>query len=152
VRIATPADVTTLVSLMAEFYAESGFELDRPLAASAFAALLADERLGRVWLLEADGEAAGHVVATVRFGMEHAGLVACIDDLYVQPRFRRRGLAGRALAELRSWCESIGVRAMTVEVGPDNVAARAAYRRFGMTAATDRLLLTLALARPAHLG
>lgn len=149
-RRATPEDVPTLVALMADFYAESGYELDRPLAASAFSALLADERLGSAWILEAGGEAAGHAVITLRFGMEFAGLVACIDDLYVAPRFRRQGLAAAALAEIRDHCARSGVRAITVEVGRDNAAALAAYLRIGLSAAPDRQLLSVALARPAH--
>lgn len=51
-RTAVPNDESRLVELMAEFYAEAGFELDCEHAAAAFAALLADDRLGQVWLLE----------------------------------------------------------------------------------------------------
>jgi hypothetical protein len=70
VREATADDVGTLVELMAEFYAESGFVLDRQRAARAFAVLLDDARLGRVWLVEravagaAPRDVAGYVVAT----------------------------------------------------------------------------------------
>ena len=50
-RSATTDDTQTLVDLMAEFYAESGYVLDRPHAAAAFSELLADPRLGRAWSL-----------------------------------------------------------------------------------------------------
>lgn len=43
-RQAQLKDIATLVKLMAEFYAESNYELDRPIAEQAFATLLADER------------------------------------------------------------------------------------------------------------
>ena len=51
-REAGRADVPELVGLMRAFYAESGFTLDEERAAAGFAALLADARLGRVWLIE----------------------------------------------------------------------------------------------------
>ncbi len=149
-RRATQADVPILISLMADFYAESGYDLDRSLAERAFLALIADERLGRVWLIEAGGESVGHAVVTLRFGMEYAGILACIDDLYVKPQARRQGLASAALSEIRDFCEATGVCAITVEVAHDNGAAQAAYRRLGLSPALDRQLLSLALAKPAH--
>jgi len=149
-RRATLSDIPALVALMAEFYAESGFELDRPLAESAFSAIIGDERLGIVWIIECDGEDVGHVVMTLRFGMEFAGLIACVDDLYVRPSHRGKGLAVAALSEIRELCKNRGVRAMTVEVGHGNVPAQAAYRRIGFAEAPDRQLLSLALASAAH--
>jgi len=150
VRQATAADVPTLVALMADFYAEAGYTLERPLAQRAFLALVGDRGLGGAWLIEADGEVAGYVVLTWRFGMEFGGLVACIDDLYVRPPYRNRGLAAGALAALRERCRAQGVRALTVEVAPDNAAAQAVYRRLGLVEVAGRQLLALPLAPPAH--
>ena len=52
VREAGRADVPELVGLMGSFYAESGYVLDEERARTGFEALLADERLGRIWLIE----------------------------------------------------------------------------------------------------
>ena len=153
-RPAASADIETLVDLMGEFYAESGYVLDREHAAQAFAALLAEPRLGRVWLVEAHAPdagvaAAGYVVLTFAFGMEYGGLMAAIDDLYIRPAYRNRGLGGAALIEVRERCAKLGVRAIGVEVDAGNDAARAVYRRTGFVA-TDRLLMTLRLADPTY--
>jgi GNAT superfamily N-acetyltransferase len=150
VRRARPDDILTLVSLMAVFYAEAGYNLDRERAASAFATLIADERLGCVWIIEVEREKVGHVVVTLRYAMEYGGLIACLDDLYVKPAWRNKGLAGAALAEVRKYCETAGIRAMTVEVGYGNVPAQTVYRRAGFVEAADRQLLVMALAAPSH--
>ena len=134
---------------MAEFYAESGFVLDRPHAAAAFSALLGDPRLGRVWLIERDEAIAGYVVLTFVFAMEYGGLTAVVDDFYVRPAFRGAGAGTAALAEVRDRCAELGVRALSVEVGDDNVVARSAYRRTGFVM-TDRRLMKLGLAAPTH--
>ena len=63
-RPATVRDIPALVELMREFYAEAGFQLPEENARRTFAELLGDPRLGRVWLIEVDGEPAGHVVLT----------------------------------------------------------------------------------------
>jgi GNAT superfamily N-acetyltransferase len=151
VREATPGDIPRLVSLMAEFYAESDYPLPTEAATRAFASLLDDTRLGRVWLIEADGEPAGYVVLTVGYSMEFGGLRGFVDDLFVRAAYRGRGLASAVLAEVRRTAEALGVRALLVEVGPDNDRARRVYTRSGFVD-SGRLLLTQPLAAPTHLG
>jgi GNAT superfamily N-acetyltransferase len=149
-RKASPDDVPRLVALMAEFYAEAAYPLNHQRAAEAFAALLADEHLGQVWFIHADSKDVGHVIVTLCFSMEYGGLIAFVDDLFVQAAFRRAGLGTAALAEVRAFCAKRGVRAVLVETGPDNVAAQALYRRAGFVN-TDRHLLALRLADPTHI-
>ena len=149
-RPATFSDIPALIDLMTEFYAESGYALDCPLATTAFTTLLADQRLGYVWLIQAESAVVGHVVVTLKFAMEYGGMVACIDDLYVVPAARNKGLSTAALLHIREVCERTGIRAITVEVGADNGPAQAAYRRVGFLEAANRQLLSLELAAPTH--
>jgi GNAT superfamily N-acetyltransferase len=150
-RRASLQDVPLLVGLMAEFYAEAGYDLDHAHGTGAFTAILADKSLGYVWIIEADDESVGHIVVTLRYAMEYGGLVACLDDLYVKPQWRNRGLSTAALVEVRSFCETVGIRALTVEVGHKNGPAQSVYRRAGFTEAADRQLLALPLASPTHI-
>ena len=147
-REAVGGDVRTLVELMAEFYAESGYVLDRARADVAFTTLLSDSRLGRVWLIE-QAAAVGYVVVTFVYGMAYGGLMAFVDDFFVRPAFRNSGLGTAALAAARAACAIHGVRAMAVEVAGDNAPALAVYQRTGF-AMTDRKLMVLALAAPTH--
>ena len=148
-RPATTRDIARLIELMKGFYAESGYVLDEPHAREAFAALLADPRLGRVWMIEGAAGDAGYVVVTFAFGMEYGGLMAAVDDLYLQPAARNQGLGTAALAEVRDFCVAQGIRGITVEVAADNGAARTAYERTGFVA-NDHLLMTMRLAPPTH--
>jgi GNAT superfamily N-acetyltransferase len=148
-RKASSIDVPELVALMAEFYAEAAYPLNQRRASEAFAAILADERLGQVWFIQAGSQNVGHVIVTFCYSMEYGGLIAFVDDLFIQKAFRRAGLGMAALTEVRSYCANGGVRAIHVETGRDNVAALALYRRVGF-ADTGRLLLSLQLADPTH--
>jgi ribosomal protein S18 acetylase RimI-like enzyme len=77
--------------------------------------------------------------------MEFGGLDAFVDDLFVRPGHRRRGL-GRALLEaLFGECVRRGVLAVHVETAVENAAARSLYGSFGMLD-RKRLLLTASLA------
>ena len=149
-RKASSEDIQRLVTLMAEFYAEGSYPLNHRRAAEAFTALLADERLGQVWFIQADSQDVGHVVVTLCFSMEYGGLIAFVDDLFVQRAFRRAGLGTAALTEVQAFCAKRGVRAILVETGRDNAAAQAVYRRVGFVN-TDRQLLALRLADPTHI-
>lgn len=148
-RRATPADVPELVTLMAEFYAESAMPLDADRARASFEALLAQPVLGAAWVVETDDrQVAGYLVATFTFSMEYGGSSAFIDDLFIRPAFRRRGLARAALEAALAECRARGVQAVHLEVGGENDPARQLYDQVGFEA-SDRLLLTARLAPPA---
>lgn len=148
-RAARQDDRPLLVDLMAEFYAESGYPLARGHADAAFAELLARPALGQVWLIETDAGPAGYVVLTLGYSMEYGGRDAFVDDLFIRPPYRGKGLGKLALEQVRAACVERGVRAIHLEVGRDNDPAQGLYRRAGFVE-TDRQLLTLKLADPTH--
>ena len=82
-RKATLADVRRLVLMMEQFYAESPYKLNAQRAAVAFRLLLADERLGHVWFVQADSTDVGYVVLTVCHSMTYGGPTAIVDDFFV---------------------------------------------------------------------
>jgi ribosomal protein S18 acetylase RimI-like enzyme len=136
-RSATLGDIPALVEMMQEFYAEADYPLDRQWAAASFSALLQDDALGAAWVIVHHSEPAGYVVLTVRFSMEYGGLEAFIDDLFIRPECRRQGLGRAALRALFDECERRKVLAVHVEVGHDNVAAKALYRSYGLEQSDD---------------
>jgi GNAT superfamily N-acetyltransferase len=146
VRPATLTDVDALVRLMLQFYAESNVDISAHATSRALEALLDDSRLGQVWMIEDDGHPAGLVVLTVSFSMEYGGLRGFIDDFYVAPPYRRRGLGHAALEEVKRACLRRGVRVLLVETVPDNAAATSAYRSVGFED-SDRCLMTLPLVK-----
>ena len=151
VREAGQADVPELVGLMGAFYAESGYALDEESARTGFEALLADARLGRVWLIEPRAEAvAGYIVISFVFAMEHGGVAAVVDDFYVRPEARGQGVGRAALAAARLACLDLGVRAMRVEVGVNNLVAQAVYRGAGFEPLHDHGVMAAPLAPPSH--
>ncbi len=153
VREADQTDVSKLVGLMGAFYAESGYVLDEERARTGFEALLADARLGRVWLIEPDAgadAAAGYIVISFVFAMEYGGVTAVVDDFYVRPEARGHGIGRAALAAARLACLDLGVRAMRVEVGVNNLVAQAVYRGAGFEPLHDHGIMAAPLAPPSH--
>lgn len=148
-RQASVHDLPNLLELMHEFYAEAGYSLNPDRAGAAFLPLLAPGQLGQVWLAELDGQLAGHLVLTFCYSMEYGGRSAFVDDLFVRPTLRNRGVGRALVGHARAICEELGVRAMHLEVARTNGPAQTVYRAAGF-GETDRELLTLALAAPTH--
>ena len=136
-RRAERADIPHLVALMREFYAESSYPLDDAWAIAAFERLLGEPALGAVWLVEDEAAPIGHVVLTVHFSMEFGGLCGTIDDLYIKPAYRGRGGGSAAIEAVIAECRRRGCRALSVEVGPENHAAKALYEKFGLSSIGD---------------
>jgi GNAT superfamily N-acetyltransferase len=149
VRPAQLTDAPTLAKMMVEFYAEGGFTLEREAAQRAFEGLLRMPALGGVWVLDHNGMAAGFIVLTVGYAMEYGGLRGFVDDFFVRPSYRRRGLGRVALAAVTAHCVATGVRALFVQAGGGNDTAQRVYQRAGFVE-SGQALLVMPLAAPIH--
>lgn len=141
IRLATATDLDALLALMQAFYDESVYPLDVARARAAFGDLLADEHNGRVWIAERDGEALGYAVLTLGFAMEYYGRDGFLDDLYLVPAGRGKGLGAALMEAVEGEAKRLGVRALHLEVGRDNHRAKALYAARGFRD-NDRQLLT----------
>lgn len=90
--------------------------------AAIFARIRRPHRFALAWV---DGEPAAAGLC-VRDG-ELAGIFA----MRTQPRFARRGLAGRILARLAGWAADEGARQLYLQVEADNEPALAVYGKAG---------------------
>ena len=146
-RQATLNDGPEILAWMGDFYAEERLEFDGATQGRALDALLADPALGAVFLLGADGEdgeAAGYVVLTRGHSLEFGGRFYLLDELYVSPERRGRGLGEAAVRRAADWARAQGAGALRLEVARGNVRARALYARAGLVAEA-RELMTLRL-------
>ena len=130
-RSATTADLPTVLALLRDFYAEDGAAYDAE-ADAALQALLADPGLGRVLLISGEGGVtAGYLVVAFGYSLEFRGRDAFVDELYVAPAHRGRGLGKGALREAERCCREAGIRALHLEVRPHNAQARRLYASAG---------------------
>lgn len=143
-RPAGPGDLESLLALQRAFYAGEGYAFDPDVARRAFGRLLADPSLGEAWLAEQDGRAVAYAVLTLGWSLELGGRDAFMDELYVAPGARGRGLGRAGLAAVEAGARALGVRALHLEVEDGKPAAHALYRRSGF-APRGRALLSKTL-------
>jgi ribosomal protein S18 acetylase RimI-like enzyme len=141
VEVAAKADAGEILDLMERFYSEEQYPFHREKARNALEPFLADPSLGRAWLLRDGGAAVGYFVLTLGWSLEYGGRDAFVDELFVLPSHRGRGLGRRALQAMDEACRELGVRACHLEVEKDNVPAEELYRQRGFED-HDRRLMT----------
>lgn len=145
-RTARPDDLPELMGLAREFYDEDGFatsdaELDRN-----FRALLADRRSARICLAVQDGSAIGFALTTSRIVLE-SGVVAELQDLYVMPAHRRRGVATLLVDDAVAWSRAQQASLLEVVVAPNGRDVGHLFSYYGARGFRDegRRLLALVL-------
>jgi GNAT superfamily N-acetyltransferase len=140
IRTASPSDMPALVHLIAQYWSFEGilgFDASR-VESLLRAALFADGR-ARCWLAEQAGEVGGYLLAVLVFSLEHGGMMAEIDEFFVSPAFRRRGIGAALLLKAESTLRDGGVRRLQLQLGAGNAPARDFYsaRGYGRRAGFD---------------
>lgn len=65
-------------------------------------------------------------------GMVKGLKTVCLDNIYVQPEYRRRGIAARLFAEIEAWAREQGAVRLDLHTWEFNQGAIALYREMGM--------------------
>jgi GNAT superfamily N-acetyltransferase len=130
IRLAHIEDLEAVVRLLAAQFREHDIALDAPELREGVRGLIADAGRGAV-LFADDPEPVGVAVLAYAWTLEHGGLVAWLDELFVVPQHRGRG-AGRALL-LRALevAGEHGCRAVDLEVDTEHARAERLYQRAG---------------------
>lgn len=113
---------------MADLYRQDGLHYRRAVARRALTGLMRAPHFGRVYVLDARGVVAGYAVLALSWSLAYKGSDAFIDELYVAPAYRGRGLGRRTVEYLVARCRAFGVKALHLEVERRNHRARALYR------------------------
>jgi GNAT superfamily N-acetyltransferase len=146
--LAGAADFEGIFALLRAFYTETEFPLDEAATGAALRDLLSRPELGRVWQIRLGGELVGYAAVCFGFSLEHRGRDAFLDEIYLRPAARGRGVGRASLAFVEAACAELGVRILHLEVERDNLVGQALYRERGF-ADDGRMLLSKRLARAA---
>ena len=131
IRDATPADLPGVLALLGQQLDEHGVALPQDDLARAVRAMLANAALGRVLVAVRGTSVVGVAVLSFLWTLEHGGAATWLDELYVEPAERRRGV-GRALVERTlALARASGRHALDLEVEPGHDAAERLYEALG---------------------
>ncbi len=95
---------------------------------ATFSELMRSDVYTECFILETDGAAAGYALIAKTFSQEAGGFTVWIEELYVLPQYRSKGLGGEFFSFLE---KEYPVARYRLEVEPENERAVALYIRKG---------------------
>jgi ribosomal protein S18 acetylase RimI-like enzyme len=125
------ADLELLLELMRGYYRDDHLDFELVRQRSALLRLLEEPQWGRVWLIRLPDRIVGYVAVCFGFSLELGGNDAYVDEMYVVPEARGRGVGRHALQQLHLPLAELGIRALHLEVDQHNHAAQRMYSALG---------------------
>lgn len=130
IRQAYPLDEPLLLKLADAFHREDGHPLS-PTGPAAIRALLTGSALGGIYLMEEEGLPLGYFALCFTMSLEFGGLVVILDDLYVLPEARGKGIGTQVLAKVEAVAREKKAVQIFLEVEKANERAMGFYFRHG---------------------
>jgi ribosomal protein S18 acetylase RimI-like enzyme len=131
-RAARSADLATLLAMVGAYHAEEGLAPVDSLDAVLAPLLSPNSPHGQIFFLDASATTVGYLALTFGYSIELGGRDAYIDELWITPTQRQRGYARAAIDRLLATLQAEGLRAVHLEVAPNNRAANRLYANAGL--------------------
>jgi ribosomal protein S18 acetylase RimI-like enzyme len=132
-RPAAQQDETVLLRMMRNLAEQEpgAYFFDEPVVREVLRQFLGSPDLGQAWVFYEDETPVGYIVLTFGYSFEFHGRDSFIDELYIEPQYRRQGIGRRAMQFVEERAHELGVNAIHLEVDQGNNAAAELYRRSG---------------------
>jgi GNAT superfamily N-acetyltransferase len=134
IRLATVGDIAAVAGLVErywEFESIGGF--DRLRIEALLRGLLSAPERGACWVAETEGGVCGYLLAVFMFSLEHGGLMAEIDELFVSHDMRSAGVGAAMVAAAERDLAGRGLVRLQLQLGVNNERARLFYERLGLS-------------------
>ncbi len=131
IRLAKANDVERMMPLVREFYLYERLQLNEARYRELALQLIETDALGRLMVIELDGELIGYAVVGFGFSLEFGGRDALLDELYLLEAFRGSGIGSTVLQSVEELCRAKGILAIHLEADYVNARVHEFYKRVG---------------------
>jgi ribosomal protein S18 acetylase RimI-like enzyme len=129
IKIASIADLEILLPLVRAFHEFENLQIADDRRKSSLITLLGNKNLGGIWLIYGDLQPVGYIVLCGGYSIEFGGKDAFIDEFYISPEFRGRGIGTQTLESIKLAAKDLDIRAIHLEVARTNTKAHRLYER-----------------------
>lgn len=140
--LAQPDHVDRLDALVAAFHQEHGIALGAEARRAGLTPLLDGSPHGAIYLIGPPRAPIGYVVVTFGWSLEFGGLDGFVDEIYIRPGVRGRGIASETLQSLPRALAGAGLKALHLEVDRKADNVQRLYARAGFSPRPDYMLMT----------
>ncbi len=125
------SDFDTVMDMLRVFYASDALLVhpEDTVLEKMLRDALEDTPLLTGYGFEAEGSLAGYGMVTRSYSTERGGICVWIEDIYILPEFRGKGIGSAFLRFVEQ--ENPGAVRLRLEAEPENEPAMAAYRKAG---------------------
>jgi GNAT superfamily N-acetyltransferase len=121
--------IAALVKLYWEFEQIDGFDHSR--IATLLGNFLSQPERAYCWIAEGERGLEGYLLAVTMFSLEHGGIMAEVDELFVAPDRRSAGIGAALLRTAEQELGAAGVVRLQLQLGVTNHPAKVFYARQG---------------------
>jgi GNAT superfamily N-acetyltransferase len=135
---AVARDVPAIVPLLSAQLEEHRMPVSREILDAAVRGIVTRPERGAILVAREEDRVVGIAVLPYTWTVEHGGLCAWLDELYVLPELRGRGVGTRLLRDALDLVRAEGCVAMDLEVDADHARVEGLYARHGFRALARR--------------
>jgi GNAT superfamily N-acetyltransferase len=128
---ATVSDCSESARLLVQQLAEHRVDASAEQLSCVLEKIVADAARGFVLLAREKGRIVGIAYVATILSAEHCGLVAWLEELYVMPSDRSRGIGTALIAAIIERARKAGIVAIDLEIDARHSRAESLYRRLG---------------------
>ena len=142
ITLATEEDLDRVLSLMERFHDERGIASDDGLRRRAVEPLLSGSPHGAIWLMGPTRAPLGYVLVTFGWSVAYGGTEGWVDEVFIRPSVRRRGIGTEVLHAIAVSLTGAGVRALHTRLASENTDAQRFCARVGFEPRGGLLVMT----------
>jgi GNAT superfamily N-acetyltransferase len=121
VRSAGFADIQGVASMVQRYWDVEGIDgFDTRIVEATLRALLSHPKHGACWVADNDGALCGYLTAVFMLSIEHGGLMAEIDEFFVDATQRSSGLGSKLIAAAEQDMAALGVKRVQLQLKRGN--------------------------------
>ncbi len=121
------SEIDTVIKMMQEFYAIDGYPIDVDITKDLFEEFIANENLGKCWIIYDFTEIVGYAIITYIFSFEYKGKMAFFEELFINRNARGKGIGQKAIEFVKQEVQALNIKMMYLEVENHNEIAQKLY-------------------------
>ena len=141
-HLAGPDDLDRLEPMVAAYHTFEGIASTEAFRRQSLGPLLAGTPHGVAYLIGMRRAPVGYIVISFGYSVELGGVDGFIDEFFIRENVRGRGMGTEVLSALLPALGEHGVKALHLEVAPENTRAQKIYARAGFRLRDGYCLMT----------
>ncbi len=133
-------EISIITNMMQDFYAIDHYPMDIGVTEQLFQQFIADEKLGKAWLIYHHDAIVGYVILTFVFSFEYRGKIAFLDELYLKENSRGKGIGKQTIHFVKEQASQLNVKLIYLEVENHNENAQKLYLASGFETHNRKIL------------